>query len=74
MALDLHAAELTAAHRYDVRPDARRFENWESNVAGKIGLGIAIGYALGWGLGAIRTRVMALADRLREKLAARATI
>jgi len=68
--LDLHAAEWTAPGRYEVRHDARRFENWESNVAAKLGLGTAIEYALGWGLEAIRERVFALADGLRERLAA----
>jgi cysteine desulfurase / selenocysteine lyase len=66
--LDLHAAEWVAPDEYVVRPDARRFENWESNVAGKVGLGVAIDYALGWGLDAIRDRVYALADNLRERL------
>jgi selenocysteine lyase/cysteine desulfurase len=68
--LDLHAARWTSRTTYEVRPDARRFENWESNVAGTIGLGVAIDYALGWGLPAIAARVTALAARLRTDLAA----
>jgi selenocysteine lyase/cysteine desulfurase len=68
--LDLHAATWVARDRYEVREDARRFENWETYCAGKIGLGVAIDYALGWGLPAIRDRVRRLAERLREGLVA----
>jgi selenocysteine lyase/cysteine desulfurase/GNAT superfamily N-acetyltransferase len=67
--LDLHAATWTTAEHYQIRPDARRFENWETYVAGKIGLGVAIDYALGWGLDAISDRVATLADSLRTRLA-----
>src|SRR5690606_11256387 len=31
--LDLLGAELVAPDRYELRPDARRFESWESNLA-----------------------------------------
>ncbi|WP_437833048.1 aminotransferase class V-fold PLP-dependent enzyme [Sorangium sp. So ce1153] len=67
--LDLHAARWTAPDRYEVRPDARRFESWEGYIAGRLGLGAAIDYALRLGLPAIRDRVVALAERLRARLA-----
>jgi selenocysteine lyase/cysteine desulfurase len=67
--LDLHAAEWTAPDRYEIRADARRFENWETNHATKIGLGVAVDYALGWGLEAIGHRTSTLAESLRERLA-----
>ncbi|MGH3719511.1 MAG: aminotransferase class V-fold PLP-dependent enzyme [Pseudonocardiaceae bacterium] len=68
--LDLHAATWTAPERYEIRPDARRFETWETNYAGRIGLGVAIDYALSWGLDAIEERVTALAEGLRARLRA----
>jgi cysteine desulfurase/selenocysteine lyase len=68
--LDMHAATWTAPDSYEIRPDARRFESWETNYAGKIGLGVAIDYALSWGLDAIEARVTELAESLRERLAA----
>ena len=67
--LDLHAATWTTAHSYEVRRDARRFENWESFVAGRIGLGVAVDYALRWGLEEIEERVCGLANLLRAQLA-----
>jgi cysteine desulfurase / selenocysteine lyase len=66
--LDLHAAEWQPDGSYRIRPDARRFENWETNYATKIGLGVAVDYALEWGLEPIRTRVTALAADLRAQL------
>src|SRR4051794_17275194 len=66
--LDLHAAEWLEDGSYRIRPDARRFENWEGYVAGKVGLGAAVDYALGWGLDAIRERTGGLATRLRALL------
>jgi selenocysteine lyase/cysteine desulfurase len=67
--LDLHAATWTAPGEYQVRPDARAFENWETNVAGKLGLGVAIDYALHWGLDRTHARIVRLAQALREQLA-----
>ena len=68
--LDLHAADWVGRDRYAMRSDASRFENWESYVAGGIGLGVAVEYALGIGIDPIRRRVVALADRLRAALGA----
>ena len=68
--LDMQAAEWVTKDKYVVRQDARRFETWEINIAGKIGLGVAVEYALGWGLEAIEERVVALAAMLRERLGA----
>ena len=66
--LDLHAAEWTARESFEIRPDARRFENWETNFAGKVGLGVAIDYALGWSLDATYERLRSLAEDLRSRL------
>ena len=66
--LDLRAARWTAPDEYVIRPDARRFETWESNLAARIGLGVAINYAMSWGLDDIERRVTTLAASLRERL------
>jgi cysteine desulfurase/selenocysteine lyase len=68
--LDLHAAEWAAPEEYTVRPDARRFESWESSLACRLGLGVAADYALEFGLEAIEQRVTGLAAGLRERLRA----
>jgi len=67
--LDLHAATWTEPDAYEIHPDARRFETFESHVAGQVALGVAVRYALTLGLDAIRERVTALAETLRTALA-----
>ena len=66
--LDLHAAEWVSKDTYVMSPDARRFETWESNFAGKIGLGVAIDYALEWGMDTVWRRIKSLAYMLRTQL------
>ncbi len=68
--LDNHAATLITAEEYRLVDDAKRFENWECNVAAKIAFGVAVDYALDWGMDAIESRINALAGALREGLAA----
>jgi cysteine desulfurase / selenocysteine lyase len=67
--LDLHAAEIDDAGGYRLAPGALRFENWESFVAGRVGLRSAVRYALAIGLQPIQERTFALADELRAELA-----
>jgi selenocysteine lyase/cysteine desulfurase len=68
--LDLHAAQWDDRERFSIRNDARRFENWETSYATKLGLAAAVDYALGWGLEEIAERDQALARVLREELSA----
>jgi selenocysteine lyase/cysteine desulfurase len=67
--LDMHAAEWLPDGDYRIRSDARRFENWETYYAGKVGLGVAVDYALALGVDEIRARIDELATRLRMALA-----
>ena len=66
--LDMFAAEWVAPDRFEVRSDARRFENWENNYAARLGLGVAVDYALDVGLTDIWARVQILAGSLRDGL------
>lgn len=68
--LDNHAATWIAPDEYRLVDDARRFENWECNVAAKIAFGTAVNYALDWGMDAIESRISALAGGLRAGLGA----
>ncbi|MCP4980793.1 MAG: aminotransferase class V-fold PLP-dependent enzyme [Gammaproteobacteria bacterium] len=66
--IDLFSAQWIDADRYELRQDAKRFENWESNYAAKLGLGCAIEYALAIGIDSIRQEVLRLAELLRQML------
>nr|MBA3535099.1 aminotransferase class V-fold PLP-dependent enzyme [Tatlockia sp.] len=66
--IDLHAAQWIDDEKYLLRPDARRFETWEQNIAAKIGLTVAIDYALAFGIDLIWSRIQCLAKLLREQL------
>ena len=66
--LDMRAADWQPDGTYTIRSDARRFENWETYYAGKVGLGVAVDYAVEIGNDAIRARSGELAERLRAAL------
>jgi selenocysteine lyase/cysteine desulfurase len=66
--LDMHAADWQPDGSYRIRDDARRFENWETYYAGKVGLAVAVDYALAIGVEDAWERIQALASRLRAEL------
>lgn len=69
MTLDIGSARWTSIAEFDALSDARKFEHWEANIAGKIGLMTACSYAMTTGIPAIWQRVQLLANRLREIVA-----
>ena len=66
--IDLRSADWKSDREYQLKPDARRFENWENNYAAKLGFGVAVDYALEIGLENINERIDKLASYLRSKL------
>ncbi len=68
--LDLRSATWTGPASYEPAPDAKRFENWESYVAGRIGLGVALDYMNTIGIQDIWDRIQALSAALRTELSA----
>jgi cysteine desulfurase / selenocysteine lyase len=66
--LDMRAADWVAPDRYELRNDGRRFEEWEQDYAGKVGLARAVDYALEWGIDDIWSRVHDLGEGLRGLL------
>ena len=66
--LDLHSAEWIGPNEYQMRPDARRFEKWECNLAAKLGLAEASSYCQAIGIDNIWERVQQLAWIFRDGL------
>ncbi|MBL4907343.1 MAG: aminotransferase class V-fold PLP-dependent enzyme [Sneathiella sp.] len=66
--LDLHSADWTSKTTYKIRSDARRFENWERNIAAVIGLGVAVDYFMNIGVETASKRLCALAAEARTGL------
>jgi cysteine desulfurase/selenocysteine lyase len=67
--LDLHAAQWTSLNAYTIKPDAQRFETWETNYSNKLGITAAIDYCLLLGMESIWQRILLLSKLLRKRLA-----
>ena len=67
--VDMHGATWTDPDRFELTPDARRFESWEIAYALVLGLGAAARYAMKVGIETARDRARALADYARVRLA-----
>jgi selenocysteine lyase/cysteine desulfurase len=68
--VDMHGADWAAPDRFELTPDARRFESWEIAQALVLGAGAAVRYALDIvGIETARDRAWALAAYARELLA-----
>jgi len=67
--IDMHAARAEPPASFELRTDARRFETWESYVAGRVGLRAAVRYLLELGVNQVSARIGELAATLRDTLA-----
>lgn len=65
---DVRGAVWTSDSEWSLVDTARRFETWESSVAGRLGLGAAIDEALARGMGLTQTHLQAQARELRSRL------
>jgi selenocysteine lyase/cysteine desulfurase len=67
--VDMHGATWSDPDRFELTPDARRFELWEISHALVLGTGAAAEYALQVGIKTARDRARALAAFARSRLA-----
>lgn len=67
---DMHGAGLLDEDRFELAPDARRFENWEFSFALVLGLGAAARYALEAGMAEGSPRSVELGAYIRDRLRA----
>ena len=67
--IDVRSATWCEIDSYQLRDDAKRFENWENNYAALLGMGCAIDYALHIGIDNIAAYNTILARYLRQSLA-----
>ena len=69
LTVDMHGADWTDPEAFALKPDARRFEQWEISHALVLGAGAAAEYALEVGVENARERSWGLAAYVRQRLA-----
>ena len=69
LTVDMHGADWTEPEAFVLKPDARRFEQWEISPALVLGAGAAARYAIEVGIEKARERSWALAAYARDRLA-----
>ncbi len=67
--VELHNTTTVLPERIEVRDDAKRYETWEKNFAGVVGMGAAAAYARDLGMDRIWHRIQHLAALARLSLA-----
>ena len=72
--IDATSASWPEAWRYELAPDAARFEHFEGPIAAQLGLGVAIDETLAIGVDRVARRIGELADHLRSELGALAGV
>ncbi|WP_165949661.1 aminotransferase class V-fold PLP-dependent enzyme [Micromonospora sp. KC207] len=70
VAPDVRGAVWTGTRQWSLSPTARRFETWESSVAGRLGLGVALTQLLDRGINVTEAYLASTGARLRRGLAA----
>lgn len=68
-AADMRGATWTDTSAYQLQPDATRFELWENDVAGRLGLKAAVDHLLGLGPAVVEAAIRDRAAALRSGLA-----
>jgi cysteine desulfurase/selenocysteine lyase len=72
--VDLQSADWTGEASYEFWPDARRFESWEFDCSGRMGLGAAARYAQSFDQAASWVYIKELGDHLRSSLRELSTV
>uniref|UniRef100_A0A0G4I228 Aminotransferase class V domain-containing protein n=1 Tax=Chromera velia CCMP2878 TaxID=1169474 RepID=A0A0G4I228_9ALVE len=66
--VDVKSARWSAQNDFELLPNARRFEQFESNIAARLGLGCALRYLMGVGVDRVARQILESSRQLRVLL------